>query len=52
MITINVPGLLGHDTAAVDVIDKEYSLNFIQTELTKLIQIESTKPYLNKNNKT
>ena len=42
---------MGHDTAAVDVIDKEYPLNLIQTELTKLIQIELTKPYSNRINK-
>ena len=45
-------GLLGHDTAAVGVIDKKYSFNLIQTELTKLIQIELTKPYSDRINKT
>ena len=43
---------LGHNTAAVDVIDKEYLLNLIQTELTKPIQIALIKPYSNRMNKT
>ena len=37
-VAINVQGLLGHDIAAVDMIDKEYLL----------IEIALTKPYSNR----